>query len=176
MNEYERRVLEITENHEALKAIVESLGSSAVVEYFGYVVEIGSIASPLVNGVTQQVTIATRADSWFVVEYLSSAVILPNGSTFGDLSVFTDPGNINLQITDTGAGKEIYNSAGPAGILTGAPNAAIAGVPLLLPTPRPIPPNTNIKVEATQLGLTALENPQPVGFFLMLNGARISIV
>jgi hypothetical protein len=177
MNEWERRVLEITKNHMDLRGVVAAMGSSAVVESFGYVAQIGSVANPLVNGVPQQAIIPTRADSWFVIEYISAAVILPGASTFGDLTQFTDAGNISLQITDTGAAhQELYNLAGPAGILTGTPNGGTAGVPLLLPTPRPVPPNTNIKIEATQMGVLAGENPQPVAFFLMLNGTRVGII
>ncbi len=176
MNEYERRALELAINHVALKRIVESMGSAAVVEHFGYVLEIGSIAAPLVAGVQRQGVITLRADAWFVLTYISGAVILPNGSTWGNLSTFTDPGNVKLQITDTGAGQELFSTSAPAGIITGTPNPGIAGVPLTLPTPRAIPPNTNIKVEVTQIGNTALENPAPVGFFLVLNGARVAMV
>ena len=51
----------------------------------------------------------------------------------------------------------------------------MAGVPYVFPSPRLIPPNTNIKVEVTQLGVFALTNPQPVGFYLMLHGARVPL-
>lgn len=178
LNEFERRFLEVTQNHLDLKEA--NAGSALPPEYFGYSIQIGSSAAPLVSGVSQQGIIPIQADAWFVIEYISVGVILPAGSTYGDLTQITDAGNIQLQITDTGAGQELYNLPSgfpgfPAILLAGSPIAAAAGIPYVFPTPRLIPPNTNIKVEATQLGFTALTNPQPVGCYVMLNGARIPL-
>jgi hypothetical protein len=107
-------------------------------------------------------------------------VILPNGSTYGDLTQVRDPGNILLQVTDTGAGEELYSQppgfAGfPAATMTGAPTRGMTGIPYLFPIPRLIPPNTNIQVTMTQFGVTALSNPLPVGAYFMLNGARVPL-
>lgn len=180
MNEFERRFLEVAQNHLDLQALMKAGGALLPPEYFAYTTIIGSAANPLVNGVTQQNIIAIQADAYFLVEYINTAVILPAGSTFGDLSQFTATGNILLQITDTGAGQELFNVpsgfvGSPAINLAGSNFGGMAGVPYVFPTPRLIPPNTNIKVEVTQLGLTALTNPQPVGFYLMLHGARIPL-
>lgn len=180
LNEFERRFLEVTQNHLDLMEAVHSVGGGQAPEYFGYTAVIGSAAAPLLSGVTQQAVIAIQADAWFVLEYISTGVILPNGSTFGDLSQVVDSGNILLQITDTGAGQELYSLPSglggfPAAMVSGTPLAAAAGIPYVFPTPRLIPPNTNIKIEATQFGLTALTNPEPVGFYIMLNGARVPL-
>lgn len=180
LNEFERRVLEVTQNDLDLRQLVRETGSGRPPEYFGYALQIGSAASPLVNGVTQQGVINVQADAWFLLQYINAAVILPNGSTWGDLSQFTGSGNVLLQITDTGAGQDLYNvpggfSGSPAINLAGSTFGGMAGVPYVFPSPRLIPPNTNIKVEVTQLGLTLLTNPQPVGFYLMLHGARVPL-
>lgn len=184
MNEFERRFIEIAENHLLIKQAVAGAGSNVIIEYYGYPLQIGSAANPLVNGVTQEGFIAIQADAWFVLEYFSLAVCLPNGSTFGDHSQLTQGGNINLQITDTGAGEDLYNGPGPAALVAGSPAGSSSGtgtggpggIPFVFPTPRLIPPNTNIKIDVTQLGLTALTNPQPDGVFIMLNGARVALV
>lgn len=180
LNEFERRFLEVTQNHLDLHEASLSSGSGLPPEYFGYSLTIGSAANPLLAGVTQQGIIPIQADAWFVIEYISIGVILPDGSTFGDLTQMTDGGNMLVQITDTGAGQELYNLPSgfpgfPAILLAGSPIAAAAGIPYVFPTPRLVPPNTNIKVEMTQLGLTALTNPAPVGGYIMLNGARIPL-
>lgn len=180
LNEFERRFLEVTQNDLDLRQLVRELGTGRPPEYFGYPLQIGSAADPLVAGATQQGIINIQADAWYLLQYINAAVILPNGSTWGDLSQFTASGNIALQITDTGAGQDLYNvpsgfSGSPAINLAGSTFGAMAGVPYVFPTPRLIPPNTNIKVEVTQIGNTALTNPAPVGFYLMLNGARIPI-
>ena len=104
LNEFERRVLEVTQNDLDLRQLVRETGSGRPPEYFGYALQIGSAASPLVNGVTQQGVINVQADAWFLLQYINAAVILPNGSTWGALSQFTGSGNVLLQITDTGAG------------------------------------------------------------------------
>lgn len=180
MNEFERRVLEVVQNDLDLRQLVRESGSGRPPEYFGYPLQIGSAASPLVAGVAQQGLINIQADAYFLAEYINTAVILPAGSTYGDISQFTTTGNILLQITDTGAGEDLYQVpsglAGSPGInLAGSTFGGMAGVPYVFPQPRLIAPNTNIKVEVTQLGFTALTNPQPLGFYLMLHGARLPL-
>lgn len=169
MNEFERRQLEVTQNHMDLRAVLASLRKSAVVEHFGYTASLGSIASPLVSGVTQSANIPLQADAYFLMQYISTAVIKPNTPWY-----FTDSGNVLLQITDTGSGEVLYNTPQLAGILTGTTVRPQTGIPLLLPIPRLIKPNTTIKIDATQLGVNVTENQQPVGFFVSLIGSRIA--
>lgn len=171
MNEFERRQLETAQNHVDLKSVVTSLGHVAVIEHFGYVAQLGSIAAPLVNGITQTAIIAMQADAYFVLQYISCCVIKPDNPWY-----MQDAGNITLQITDTGAGEVLYNTPSQGGILTGTATRAQVGIPLLLPIPRIIPPNTNVKIEATQLGVNVTTNQQPVGFFCSLMGSRVAQV
>lgn len=169
MNEFERRVLEITQNHKDLRDLVARLKKSAVIEHFGYTGSVGSIAAPLVNGVTQSFNIPLQADAYFLMQYIATAVIRPDTPWY-----CTDSGNIMLQITDTGSGEVIYNTPSSAGILTGTTVRPQTGVPLLLPIPRLIRPNTTIKVDVTQSGVNVSDNQQPVGFFISLLGSRIA--
>ena len=83
--------------------------------------------------------------------------------------------NINLQLTDTGSGHELFNQASPAGLVSGTPNLTAPGVPYLFSIPRVIPPNTNLKVEATQLGTVAVNNPPPLAFWLIINGVKVFV-
>ncbi len=180
LNEWERRYLEVTQNHLDLMRAVEEIGSGLPPEYFGYAATIGSATNPLMEGVTQSTSIAIQADAWFVIQYLTVGVVLPNGSTTGDLSQITDGANLLLQLTDAGAGQELYSQprglAGfPAVLVAGSPIAAAAGIPYVFPTPRLVPPNTNIKVDVTQFGFTAVSNPRPVGAYIVLNGARVPL-
>lgn len=180
LSEFERRFLEVTQNHLDLMEALRATGSNLPPEYFGYTAQIGSAASPLVAGVTQSAVITIQADAWFVLQYISAGVILPNGSTYGDQSQMNDAGNILLQVTDTGAGQDLFSQPQglpgfPAAMVAGTPTRASAGIPYVFPTPRLIPPNTNIKIDCTQLGFTALTNPQPLGAYVMLNGARVPL-
>jgi hypothetical protein len=180
LNEFERRFLEVTQNHLDLIEAIQATGSNLPPEYFGYTVQIGSAAVPLASGVTQSAVITIQADAWFVLQYVQTGVILPNGSTFGDLSQVTDAGNILLQVTDTGAGQELYSQplgmpGFPAITVTGSPGPGAAGLPYVFPTPRLLPPNTNIKVDMTHSGVLAGVNPNPVAGFIMLNGARVPL-
>lgn len=170
MNEYERRSIEVVQNHMQLSAAAKQMNTAAIVEYFGYSLQIGAVGNPLLNGVTQQGIIAIQADAHFVLEYVSSCVVVPLNPEY----VF-NPANILLQITDTGAGEVLYSEAVSASLATSGTTAnGFNGIPFLLPVPRVIPPNTNIKIEATQFGVHAGDNPEPLAFFVSLLGARVA--
>jgi len=173
LSEYERRRLSVVQNDLDMKAVVSSLGQNAIVDYYGYVLALGSAANPLVKGVTQSGFIAIQSDAYFVLQYVSVGVNLADGSGFcNHVTWATD---VDLQITDTGSGHELFNSAVPAGLICGAPHNAGSGIPYLYSIPRIIPPNTNIKIDATQIGFTALTNPAPDRFWIILNGAKVSL-
>lgn len=177
LNEFERRVLEVTQNHLWLE---HANAGGPPPEHFGYQLTIGSTANPLTAGVTQQGTIAIQADAWFLWEYISVGVAIPATAGLGDLTQITDGGNLLIQITDTGAGEDLYNipsgfSGAPAILQAGSPIAAAAGIPYVFPTPRLLPPNTNIHVSMTKLGAVAADNPDLLGAYLMINGARIQV-
>ena len=169
MNEYERRVLELAQNHQDFRDMLARLKKTAVVEHYGYTATLGSVAAPLVNATPQSVNIPLQADAYFLLQYISTAVIKPDTPWY-----CSDSGNILLQITDTGSGEVLYNSANLAGILTGTPSRPQTGIPMLLPIPRLIRPNTTIKADVTQFGVNITNNQQPVGFFLSLLGSRIA--
>lgn len=171
MNEFERRQIEVAQNHVDLNTAVRSLGYSAIIEHFGYSVQLGSQAAPLLNGVTNTAIIPMQADAYFVLQYISTCVIRPDILTF-----FQNSGNINMQITDTGSGNVLYSSLGPAGLAAGTALLAQPGVPLLLPVPRIILPNTNVKIDAVQNGVNVTDNKEPVQFWVSLIGSRVARV
>jgi hypothetical protein len=170
MNEFERRMLEVARQHVDLAEALHSMGSNAIVEHFGYSARIGSEASPLLDGVQQSTLLALQSDAWFVLQYISSCVVLPDSTWYG-----TDSGNIQLQITDTGEGNVLYSTPSSAGVLTATISRPQTGIPFLLPIPRLIPPNTNIKIDVTQMGVT-VDNTEPVGFFISLMGSRVAMI
>lgn len=178
LNEFQRRFLEVTQTHLYLQ---RANASGMVPEYFGYGLTIGTAANPLVNAVTQQGTIAIQADAWFLWEYLSIGVVLPTTANIGDPTMVTDAGNLLILITDTGAGEDIYNipsgfAGAPGLLLAGSPIVAAAGIPYVFPTPRLMPPNTNINVSVTKLGTNGgADNPDMLGAYITINGARIPV-
>lgn len=169
MNEFERRSLEVSQNHVDLKTIVAAMKRFAVIEHFGYTARVGTIAAPLVAGAPQSVNIPLQADAYFLLQYVSTSVIKPNTPW-----LCTDSGNAILQITDTGSGEVLFNTPSPGALVTGTSVRAQSGIPLLLPIPRLIKPNTIVKTDVTQLGSNGTDNQQPVGFFISLIGSRIA--
>jgi len=171
MNEFDARLLDVTQNHVDLAALLQSLGAQGLIEHIGYALQLGSSAAPLLSGVMQSDVLAMQSDAWFVLQYVSSCVVRPDTPFW-----FTDSGNINLRITDTGAGEVLYSTPSSAGVLTATISRAQTGIPLLFPLPRIIPPNTNVKVDVTQLGVNVSDNQEPVGFWVFLGGSRIAMV
>lgn len=178
LNEWERRFLEVTQSHLYLQ---QANNSGLPPEYFGYGATIGSVASPLTNGATQQAVIAIQSDAWFLWEYLSVGVVGPVLASFTDLTMMTDGGNLLIQITDTGAGEDLFNipsgfSGAPAALQAGSPLYGQAGVPFLFETPRLMPPNTNLNISVTKLGTNGgADNPDLLGAYIALLGARIPV-
>lgn len=168
LNEFEQRLEQVMANHMDVTGLVQALGSKALVQHFGYDLQLGSAASPLLSGVGQAGQIAIRSDSWFLFSYINSCVIRPNSPQW-----FTDSGNVLIQVVDTGAADVLFSSRGSAGTHTATVSRPQTGIPLLLPLPRLIPPNTNIRIEATQLGVNGTDNQEPIGFWIALMGARI---
>lgn len=176
MNEFERRRLELAQNHVDIHSVVASLGESVITEHFGYSGTVGSTASPLVDNVTQSIIIPMQSDAYFILQYISTCMVYASTTNIYGTNVFAPPQNINLQITDTGAGEVLYNVPSIAAILTGVPNRAQVGIPLLLPMPRVIPPNVNIKIDVTQLAHNATNIQACQGFWVALQGTRVAQV
>lgn len=169
MNEFERRFLEITQNHVDFVRALKAAGGGNLVEYRGY----SATFPAFVAGVALQQIIPIEADAAFVLQYLTVATILPNGSTYGALSLASNSANVMMKITDMGSGEALYNQAVPAGLAAGSPLPGMTGIPFLMPVPRIIPSNTNIQIELQNLGFTAVSNPLPVAAYVTLNGARV---
>lgn len=173
MNESEQRLLDLTINHRRFVAAMMGLGASAVVEHYAYNLSFGALTNglPPVPGIVQ-----IQADADFVLSYLITSVILPGGSTFGDTTQMTPAGNVQLQATDTGSGHILFSRPINASLEAGSALAGMSGIPMLFPAPRIIAANTNLKFEAAQIGVTALTNPEPLGYFVTLIGSRVSRV
>lgn len=178
LNEYQRRFLDVTQQHLYLKA---ANAGGPPPEHYGYVKTFGSVTNPLTNGVVFQDTIAIQSDAWFLWQYLQVTVTLPNLLNFGGPEQFTDAGNILLQITLPGMGTELMQvpagfSGIPAANVAGTPSDNASGIPFIFATPVLLPPNTNVNISVAKLGTNAsADNPDPTGCWVVLNGARIPV-
>lgn len=162
MNEFERRQLDLYVNHMNLLQAAQVPGGRSTIEPYVYSGAIGSAAAPLTNGTAYQMVIPVQADAHFVISYITAVHVLPGNPIFV-VSAFGD-----LQITDTGNGQTLYNQAGPSDVLVGGADFGPApGLPFMLPIPRIILPNTNIKVDYIHRG--ADSNGYQIAFF----GARV---
>ena len=175
LNEQQRRLLTLAQQDVNLRSLI---GPDTLVESYGYVLKLGTnsaVANPLIDGVTQTGIITIQSDAYFVMQYLMTGVVLPPGSIQGSSLMISPAFNIKLQLTDTGSGHELFNQAAPAGLVSGTPTPTAPGVPYLFSIPRVIPPNTNLKIEATQIGTVAVVNPPPRAFWLMINGVKVYV-
>lgn len=178
LNEFERRFLDVTQQHLYL---MQANAGGPSPEYFAYTANFGSAASPLTNGATQQKTIAVQADAWFLWEYLSVGVTIPTTAGLGGPEQITDGGSLLLQITVPGTGDDLFSvptgfAGVPSAISAGSPIAAAAGIPFIFPTPVLLPPNSNVNVAVTKNGTNAGgDNPDITGAWVTLNGARVQV-
>lgn len=180
MNEWERRIAEVIQNHSDLWSAAKGLSANPIIEYFGYTLQIGSPAGGvLAQNVGLQGTIIVQADAYFVLEYISTCVIRTDIRT-----VAQDSRGVNMQITDTGAGGVLYNQPFDASLMSGTPGSnaytganayrqAQAGVPFIFPIPRVILPHTNIKVDILPT-LTQAGGTETQLFYVSLMGARVT--
>lgn len=157
MNEFERRYLDIVQNASYLQAAVRQGQKVINVEYFNYNTRIGTVANPIAAGGQAQGTVQIQSDSDFVLTYISADVTDAAGTT-----IVTNPGLL-MQITDTGSGKTFFSEPTLITLVTGR-----LGIPFQLPSPRIIPPNTNIQFTLQNLAAVAYS-----GAFISLLGARI---
>lgn len=178
LNELQRRLLDVTQQHLFLH---DANQGGLPPEYYGYPLQLGSPANPLTAGVTLQGTIAIQADSAFLWQYLSVAVVIPATANLGGPEQFTDGGNLLLQIYNSGTANDLYNIpsaiAGlPAALSAGSPIAAAAGIPYIFATPILLPPNTNINFAVQKLGTNVGgDNPDMLGAYMAINGARVQV-
>lgn len=152
MDDFQRRALDIADTSSYLALYARSGQSILGIDYFGYNCEIDNLAA----GASGQALVQIQSDSDFVLTYLSAnGLVTATGATLGFL-------NATTQITDTGTGKTFFNQPALMGLVFG-----LSGYPFLLPAPRLIAPNTNIKFDITNLTATANT------YYISMLGARI---
>ena len=157
MNEFERRFLDVAQNSAYLASALRQDAKVVGIDYFAYNKRLGTVAVPLANNSVTTDTIQIQSDSDFVLSYISASTLDAAGA------IMANGSSALLQLTDTGSGKTFYSEATQFGLVTGS-----NGFPFLLPAPRRISPNVNIKIDFTNLQGAALG-----GFFLSLHGARV---
>lgn len=157
-NEFELRAQQILAESPYIRAITKPGRELLSAKYYGYDIQIGTVAAPLVVNVPQFGNIETQADSDFAVTGISACVQgVANGA-------FTYGWNMLLQIQDLSSGKFFYSRPTIMSMATGA-----GGFPFVLSAPRVINPNSSLAVTVTN------RNPatNPVGFFIVLHGIRL---
>lgn len=158
MNDFERQLLNVMQNSSYIAAVARNNQTIMAIDYFGYNAGPNNNASfsAVAGGAGASALIPIQADSDFVLTYMSGNVV-----TNATGAIIPLP-NATLQITDTGTGKTFFNQPTLFGLVTGG-----AGFPFLLPSPRVISPNVNVKLDVVNnTGANA-------DFWISLIGARI---
>jgi hypothetical protein len=125
-------------------------------DFYVYALEIASLA----NGANTTGNINIKSDSDFELQKLSF---------FADISdaTQTDASRViplvTAQITDSGSGRQLFDSALPIGAIFGD-----GRLPFILPTPKLFAKNTNISVN-----LSNYSNASTYGFTLLFIGRKI---
>lgn len=166
MNEFERRMIEVASRQQDLNNVLAAMGQNVLRESFGYTYT--TPISPLVVNSTQTGVVQMMSDSWFVLHAISSCVVVQ-----GTYQWFTDSGSIEIEVTDSGSGYELYSNPSSAGVLTATVNRPSTGIPFLFPVPHLIPPNSNIKIDVTQFADTGSIYEAVYVFF---TGTRVALV
>lgn len=166
MNEFERRFVDQAINHRDLSAAVDAAGFSAIKRYFGYSATLGVDAVAMVVGQIYNASIPVQANGYFYMQHISLAA----SRSAAPQTAY--PPSVNLQITDTGSGDVLFAGPTLGTLAAGSVGLLSTGIPLIMPTPRLIPPNSNILVEITPLASNAV--PQLV--YITLGGSRVEKV
>ncbi len=138
MNDFERRFLDILQTSQYIAGVARQGGKIVAIDYFAYNTKIDSNGSAIPDDATVSGFLQVQADSDFVMSYIAADAIDAAGT-----AVLDDP-VITAQITDTGSGKTFFSNPTLLSLVTGK-----GGFPFLLPAPRVVNPNTNIKVDIT---------------------------
>lgn len=157
MNDFERRLLDIVKNSSYIASVARADQRIVNIDYFSYNIRLGTTVAAIANGATVSGFAQIQADSDFVLTYIAGDVLNAAGNAINTLA------SALLQITDTGSGKTFFSEPTLFGMVTGR-----GGFPFLLPSPRVINPNTNLKVDFTN-------NTGGVvpGAFISFMGARV---
>lgn len=136
MNDFQRRLLDTSLTSVYLAEFAKN--DPNVIDMDDFVYSSGAALLGLAPGVAAQDLIPIQSDSVFIVFYMSgSGVSLATGA-----ATPTPPGKV--QFTDTGSNRTYFNQPTQFANVLGS-----GGYPLLLPLPRIIQPNTNIKIDLT---------------------------
>ncbi len=145
MDDFQRRLLDVTQSSTWLAAFARNTPDVLAMDPFVYNGNVLAVA----GGASAEFIIPINSDSDFAMVYMS-------GQQIG-------AGTATVQFTDTGSNKTFYNQPTLFPMVLGS-----AGFPFLLPSPRLVAPNTNIKVDVTNLSVAT-----PMDFWVSLAGARI---
>ncbi len=151
---YAQRALQISEMNDYLPDFLRPNQQVLSVENFSYNVgPVAIAAAAAAAGVAATVNLVTQSDSDFLLVNFSALV--RNEPYYDDFPACL------LQITDQGSGKTFFNQPSLLFLIAGN-----QGFPFVLPTPRLIMPNTNLKFDFTNLGIAQ-------SFYVTLTGLRI---
>lgn len=152
MNDFERRLVDTSLTSVYLAEFARQGQTVLGIDYFAY----NSSASirGVVAGAAAQDIIPLQSNSDFVMMYMSGIANI-NGTISG-------LPNATLQFTDSGSGKTYYNQPTLFSNVIGA-----GGYPFLLPSPRVLAPNTNVKIDVVN------NEAVTVDFWISLMGARV---
>lgn len=134
MNDFERRMLDISQNSAYIAAVARQGQKIIAIDSFAYNLTIG----PVPSTTQAQGIIQIQSDSDFVLIYMQGVGVVNN-------AIAINP-NATVQIQDTGSGKTFFNQPTQLSLSFGN-----TGFPFILPSPRVIAPNTNIKVDITNI-------------------------
>lgn len=157
MNDYERRVLDCAQFHLDVSDAARQSSQGYIAEYYSYTAKLAA------NPAQSQAVIPVQADSDFALIYISLAQFDAAANRF------LSGGVIPFQITDTGQGKDLFSAPTIAALTSGGAGPSqnsYSGVPFMLPFPRIIPRNTNVKID--------IPVPTTTDVYVSLTGARIA--
>jgi len=153
MNDFERRVLDVVQSASYIDAVRRKDQKILAIDYFAYNVNIADV--PAATG-TGSGIIQVQSDSDFALVYMSAGVT-------DQVPAFVANPMALAQVTDTGSGKTFFSAPALFGLVFGG-----GGFPFLLPAPRVVAPNTNIKIDVSNFSAATVYD-----FYFSLMGARI---
>jgi hypothetical protein len=154
-NIFQQKYLQLLADSPYIRSVAKPGRTIIGLETYIYNVVVGP---PLNNGVDVTATLATQADSDFVMTYLSACA---NINENDDMRTNR---NITLQIQDTSTGKFFFSQPTVLTLVAGG-----GGFPFVFPAPRVINANTTLQFTCRNRDATTNYNK----VFLSLGGTRI---
>lgn len=157
MDDFQIRLLSVMQNSSFIAAVARQDREILGIDYFGYNAgpQQYSTLSQIAVGASTTTLVPVQADSDFVLTYFSAAAIQAN-------ALVTNP-LMTIQLTDTGTGKTFFSSSTLVGLISGN-----NGFPFVLPAPRVIAPNVNVKID-----VNLIAGAGPMDLWLSFLGARV---